>query len=213
MTEPFILYPTGLIGDVAMNAGLPMKGASQKAPLVTPALPGVAFTALGPGQFAVDKLTGRQGAIDVWFTTGAAGSSRALVTLVNSTTGQYAEVLLDASNRISLFHRDALGNTVAQISGQLAAEGTGVRLRYRYAWDSQAVIASGNRHGYFLKNDLSVGTWAVNPTSSWDSFHPTHVYVGFVPAGVGTGSAFNGTLHKVQVGTTIPDWVPDPNTP
>jgi len=205
MTEPFILYPTGLIGDVAMNAGLPMVGSAQKAPVVTQALPGVAFSALGVGEFAVDKVTGRQGAIDITFTTGAVGSARALVALVNKTTGRYAQVFLDSSNKISLLHQDVSGTTVAQATGQLAAEGTGARLRYRYTWDSSKAI-NGSLFTGFLKNDAgeSVSTWAVGPTAAWTSFAPTHIYVGFMPTGVGTGSAFNGTVHKVQVGTSVP---------
>lgn len=202
MPEPFIIYPTGMIGDVLYNPGVPMVGAAQKAPMVTPLLPGQVFTALTKGEYAVDRVTGRQGAMDLWFKTGAAGSTRALATLLDQPTGRYVQIFLGTTNAVNLAHYDATGVLKAQITDQLGAEGTGVPLRYRYSWDSTRAI-DGTRFALFRKIDTAVSTWAVDPQAAWTSFNPTHVFVGFAPAGIGSASEFNGTIQKVQVGSQV----------
>lgn len=197
MPEPTILYP-GFVGDPNMNPGVPMVG-SQMAPVaVYPSLPGVAFSSQGLGKFAVDKLTGRQGALDMWLTTGAIGSARSLVVLSNGVT--YVEILLDATNKISLIHKAETGVTIAALTSQYAAEGSGVRMRLRYTWDSTRAI-DGSRFALFRKNEEAAVTWATDPTVGWNGFFPTFVYLGV--GGIGTGTSFNGSIEKVQIGSQV----------
>lgn len=198
MPEPTIIYP-GLVGDVNMNPGLPMVGASMGPNLVSPILPGVAFSARGTGKFPVSLLTGRQGALDMWLTTGASGAARTLVVLSDGNSN-YIEILLDATNKISLIHKAVTGVTIAALTSQYAAEGSDVRMRLRYTWDSTQAI-DGSRFAKFRKNEEAAVTWATDPTTGWSGFYPTFVYLGV--GGVGTGGSFNGTIDKVQIGSSV----------
>ena len=200
MTEPFILYPTGMIGDVPLNPGVPMLGKSQDAPRITPLLPGLAFTGLGAGRFAVDQISGRQGAIDMWITTGATGSSRSLLVLsdVAVSPTRFLEIYLTTDNQALLRQRSATGVLVA--AAQFAAEVAGPQMRLRYTWDSSKAI-NGARFAKFRQKEEDTGTWSTDPTSGWVSFQPNFVFIG--TGWVATGSDFNGTFQKVQIGNQV----------
>jgi len=196
---PNILYPSGMVGDLTMNPGLPMVGVGMAPTLVTQPLPGLGFASSGLGKTSVSTLTGRQGALEVWLTTGATGSARSVVVLSDG-GANYLEVLLDANNRVSLIHKNDAGVTIAALTSQYSAEASGVRMRLRYTWDSTKAI-DGSRFALFRKNGEAASTWATDPTSVWSGFYPTVVYLGV--GGIGTGTSFNGSIDKVQVGTQV----------
>lgn len=169
------------------------------------ALRSPAFSTRGTGKFSAEgKLTGRQGSIDLWVTTGVTGAARSLVVLTNGITNNYLEILLDTNNRVSLIHRSEATAIVAQVTAQFAAEPVGTRMNLRYTWDSTKAVDVATRFAVtrfavLYKNNEKLATWATDPTAAWDSFFPTLVYVGV--GGVATGGDFNGTVDKVQVGT------------
>jgi hypothetical protein len=200
MTEPFILYPTGMIGDISMNPGLPMVGASQRAPRVTELLPGLVFTGLGVGRYDVTQISGIKGAIDLWITTGATGSSRSLVVLADALVSptRFLEIYLTTDNQAIVHQRSAAGVLIA--AGQFAAEVAGAQMRLRYSWNSEQAI-DGARFAKFRQSETATTTWGTDPTATWASFQPSYVFVGV--GGIATGSDFNGTFHKVQIGNQV----------
>lgn len=168
--------------------------------LITSTVRSPAFSTRGTGKFSAEgKLTGRQGSIDLWVTTGATGSARSLIVLTNGVTNNFLEILLDTNNRVSLIHRSEATAIVAQDTAQFAAEPVGTRMNLRYVWDSTQAVDVSTRFAVLYKNNEKIATWATDPTAAWDSFFPTLIYVGV--GSVATGGDFNGTVDKVQVGT------------
>lgn len=193
MPDPTIIYP-GLVGDVNMNPGLPMVGASMGPNLISPVLPGVAFSTRGLGKFPVSKLTGRQGAIDMWVTLGATGSLRSLLVLTDGDA--VVTIHLGTDNRINLTHQSQTHVLVADLTNGFAADVAGSRFRLRYTWDSTQPV-DGPKYAMLRKNEEKGN---VLSGSAWTSFYPTEVWLGVA---IGVTLDFNGTIDKVQIGSSV----------
>jgi len=181
---------------------------------VVPLLPGVAYTARGPGQFdlttdvrfpAGPRLSGSKGSVDLLVVTGATGLGRTLCYLTDDPVNRtnYIFIGLDTSNRPRVIITDHLGTTVALVTRSAPASiAAGVTLAIRLAWDSTALVDElAGRYASFTVNRDKIldSEWATDPTSTWTSFQPTHLVLG---RGLST-SDFNGTISAAQVSNVV----------
>ena len=200
MTEASnIIYPSGLIGDVSLTAGLPATGVSMNPPLITTPLPGVALTGLGTGRYPSSALALNQGTIDLYYTTGATGSARSLLIIADSLSAPvgYLEISLDTNNKVTVVHKDAYGTTVSAVTGGFSNAATGTSFHVRYAWSAVQAV-NGSRFASLTQNGVQVAAWATSPQSAWVPFLPAGMAVAV--NGLVTSASFNGKIQKVQVG-------------
>lgn len=195
----FILSPAGYIVDVGVVAPVNGTGTFGQQ-YVAPILSGGAFHTRGIGQFDLTgQFAGRQGAMRVALTTGAAGTSQAVAFIALSSTVMLG-LALDTSNRPYAILKDQYGTTVGLTKVVAGALPSGTPLELTLSWNSKGVVL-GTRYGS-LTVGSTVTDWVTSPVAAWDYFVPTRLYVGTTLGGLGLGD-FVGKIGIVQVGNQV----------
>ena len=197
--SPFILNPSGLVSYPSWPTSGNFGNVSPHK--VSTPVPGQALAVFGSGTFDVTAVvSGRQGSIRVSYVTGAAGSSRALAFLAQSSTVLLG-VALDSSNRPYAILKDAYGTTVGQssTSGDPAVA-SGVPGEVTLSWNSKGVVFNG-RYASFVTGALAAD-WGTAPVAAWDQLIPASLLAG-TSLGALSLSDFNGTLVCVSVGNQV----------
>lgn len=198
-----LLSPAGFV--VRLDVGSPVNGAGNfKMGVVAPPPPVGAIQVVGSGETPVTTFSGIRGTLDFQFTTGAAGTARAVAFLADASLSptHYLGIAVDATNRPYLLIKNIAGTTVAQSTPTGPAIGAGVLLRVRAVWDASSVVYSSDTPEYAAieVNGAGSSSWATNPGASWSSFTPTVLLAG-IP--VGALAAFNGILNLLQVSPQV----------
>jgi hypothetical protein len=141
-----------------------------------------------------------RGCLDVWTTTGTAGSSRCLVALLQTAIPAVVLIGLDTTNRPIALLNDATGAVAVVSVPAGAAIATGVRMHLRLSWDAVNAI-SGLNH-VVLTRDGEV--LAALGTTTWTPFIANMLHVGRQVNA--TYLSINGSIEVAQVGNlpTIP---------
>lgn len=178
-------------------------GVGMASPVVVPLLPGQIVKTLGRGRLDLEnRVSGRQGSIDLLVDVGAAGTARTVCYLTDNITApaNVIAVKIDTSNRPRVVITNALGVTVASVTPSYAAISAGQPVTIRVTWNSQAAV-DGTRFASLRVNREFIpgANWATNPTAAWPSFQPTHLMLG----GTLSDADFNGTIQVLQISETV----------
>jgi hypothetical protein len=188
MTEPIIIYPTGLIG--LMNFA-PF-GVDVVKPLQAPNL-----LVRTPGVYDLNYIVpATQGTVEVSVEVGTAGANRLVAFLVDSWTSltKYVGLGVDAQNQpVALLSVDGLGTVYGLSAPPVTPIPSGTRLSFRLAYDLRTPMYEDVTA--VLQVHEEQGDWGVLPKVSVESFTPRFLVVGF--AGIGL-SEFNGSIRWVQ---------------
>lgn len=205
MPEPFIISPAGFI--VEYSYASPANGLGTFGPpAIRQPLPGAALSVRSPGQYAFPyQMSGRQGRIRIVFTTGTAGTARALAFLVDNGDAptKFLGIGLDTSNRPTVYMHNASGGLVGVFVPSGGAIAADLTLTLDLSWHSSLALSNTRQALLTLDGVDASGSWSTDPSTPWLPFAPAALLVGSVGASSFQSlSAFNGVLKDVQVSAT-----------
>ena len=202
-----MVSPAGFIADVNWQAPQPATGPTinvQNPWSVTPLLKGATIQDRGIGNRDI-VFAGIRGTLEVYLTTGAAGTVQAPALLVK-TMDVYPVGLaigLDATNRPYAILYDNSGAIVGESMPSGAAIPAGTPLVIRLAWNSTAPV-DGGKYAYLTVNGAPIpaAEWVAgtDPVAAWTSYRVNGMMLGEI---IGPFSAFTGTLHKAQLSPLV----------
>lgn len=168
-------------------------------PTISPAVGGISMSGIGDFPLTGYNVTGRQGELDVVFTTGTAGTTQHVVALVDKvpTPVGYLGVFLDTQNRPYVVVTDVSGSIVAQTTPLGAAIPAGAVIHAFVEWNSVAAI-NGPDFVAIEVGEVALENWGKEPATAWTPFQPTILAAG---DGFGSYSVLTGSIGNVQIGT------------
>jgi hypothetical protein len=175
--------------------------------VVSPVQGGISMAGTGDLSLSGYNVTGRQGTLDVVFTTGAPAAGNQLVAaLVNTlpTPTGYIAILLDNLNRPFIVVTDVGGNTVASTEPIGDAFPAGTCFHTALEWNSGGAF-NGEDFVVFEIGEVSEVNWGTAPYEPWTPFQPTALTVG---TAFGSYLQFTGTIGNVQLGNGTPVYIP-----
>jgi hypothetical protein len=188
---PFIISPAGFIVDVNFGGPFVPGSGSFGSSIVTPVTPGGVILTRGTGQQKISGVSGIQGTLECYFTTGAPGTA-CVVAMITNGAG-FIGIGLDATNQPVGFVSDILGASVAQLTLPTGAIAAGTALTVRLVWNAttpQVLLEVSSKNAF--------------PPSlaKWTPFAPTSLWGGSGGGLVQGFGDFNGTILRIQVANT-----------
>ena len=188
--QPLNSYPEMAAARVTPEGIVSWGGVAMTAARVYPRVPSEVFETVGTGIYPItDRAPVLRGDIDVWVTTGTAGSTFCLAVLYQSAT-VYIALFLDATNRPAALVKDNTGATVATFTPSGGPFAAGVRMHLRLTWNSSTPFV-----GLMRDDAVAAGSWSA--VAAWTPFLAQDLYVG---RAVSSYVAFNGSLENLQLG-------------
>jgi len=197
-----ILSPTGAV--FAPNWTLTgVNGTNSNPGYLTRPVPGELLSTQGLGQFSVQPF-GLRGTLTAEVVTGAAGSSRGLISLRDTLTSPQYEVRVSLDNQNRPTARVVVaGVDIAvwtPVSPAIAAD---VPFQLRMSWDSLQPHASfGGAYvdfAFFNGGAPGAGSWTTVPSAPFVMQAMGLALTGFAP----TLGDFNGTVRSFQIGDQV----------
>ena len=202
-----ILSPSGTVVRYNVVGWSPNGTGNAQPPVVSPSVGGISMAGTGNLALSGYQTTGRQGTVDVVFTTGAAtGSDQFVAGVVDSMTSPtgYLGIFVDNENRPFAVVTDVNGNIVASTEPLGVANPAGITFHAALEWNS-ASIFNGSDFVVFEVGDVSEVNWGTEAAAPWKPFQPAALSVG---GGFGSYVSFTGTIGNVQLGNGTPTYVP-----
>jgi hypothetical protein len=203
--------PQGTLINYGMLPGTAFDGHRMQDPTWAPPIPGYSFDVVGGGRFYLlgktNPATGVEGvprlgivgknamALDVDFTVGGVVPAVLGSICDSDSPTAVAELSLNAASRVLLTVTDELGTVQAGATSSMAL--TSGRHRARLVFSALQPINGARYVVLMIDGQIdAAATWSVDPLAPWAPFAPAWLFSGFRPG----GSAFGGTIHRVQVG-------------
>jgi len=199
--------PSGVLIRYNVTGWSPTGQGNFEPAVVSPVQGGISMAGTGDLSLTGYNVTGRQGTLDVVFTTGAPAAGNQLVAaLVDSmpTPTGYVAVLLDNENRPFIVITDVGGNVVASTEPLGQPFPAGMSFHAAVEWNSSGAF-NGEDFVVFEVGDVSEVNWGTTPNETWTPFQPTVLTVGTV---FGAYLQFTGTIGNVQLGGGTPVYIP-----
>jgi hypothetical protein len=202
-----ILSPSGAVIRYNVVGWSPNGTGNAQPTVVAPPVGGISMAGTGSLVLSGYNTTGRQGTVDVVFTTGVAGGSDQFVAGVVDSRGTptgYLGIFVDNENRPFVVITDALGITVASTEPIGQAFPAGTTFHAALEWNSSGRF-NGQDFVVFEVGDVSEVNWGIEAISTWTPFQPVALLVGVA---LGAYAAFTGTIGNVQLGNGTPTYLP-----